>query len=135
LEELTVNAESFTGNIAKNILRLHGHYFPPVYHFPERKKSETENLFFASSQLAKELEVFPNPSNGQFTLHWNPINKSLESARLEIRDLTGRLVHYQQLTAFTQQAVDLSSHSAGIYYYHLHISDDMPSLLGKLIIQ
>ena len=135
LGELTVNPESFTGNIAKNILRLHGYYFPPVYHFPERKKSEAEHLSFAPSQLAKELEVFPNPSNGQFTLYWNPINKSLESARLEIRNLTGRLVHNQQLTAFTQQAIDLSSQSAGIYYYHLHIGDDMPSISGKLIIQ
>ncbi len=134
LEYLSINPRSFTGNIAKNILRLHGYYFAPIYHIsPVEDDDKTQNLTTAILDTEKEeLSIFPNPNDGQFNLHWAPSNIDSEKAWLEIRDISGRLIHEQPVSANEQISINLSNNISGIYYYQLRIPKQTP-LTGKLI--
>ena len=135
LEELTSDPHSFTGNIAKNILRNHGYYFPPIYRFPDRVKGRVgEEFGYVADQPLTAFKVFPNPSNGQFTLDWQPVEEGVTEAHLTIRDLSGRLVQERSVKAHEQQLVNLKNQPAGVYYYQLEISGQVP-ILGKIIIQ
>jgi tetratricopeptide (TPR) repeat protein len=135
LEALAADVRSQTGNIAKNILRQHGYYFAPVYHFPNRENSDNTGIPPVPAYETKSvLNVYPNPSGGQFTLDWQPTLTSTETARLEVKDLSGRLILTQTIRPNTQASLDLRGQRAGLYYYQLHVPNESP-LTGKLIIQ
>ncbi|MGH1435062.1 MAG: zinc-dependent metalloprotease [Lewinella sp.] len=133
LEAITKDPHSYTGNIAKNILRQQGHYFAPVYHLPGTKKIN-EPLTNVKGRSTGTLQVYPNPSNGQFTLHWIPEQPLVEQATLEIRTLAGQLITRRTVTALELTEVNLQGAKAGIYYYQLRVADQAP-LSGKIIIQ
>ncbi len=131
LKQLAENEETLTGNIAKNILTLHGYKFPLIYHLP-RPVAEFENTE-SDIETSTELSVYPNPNNGVFNVLWKPGKKSRNSL-LEIRDLAGRLVHQQQIKPDTQHQLNLRQYQSGIYFYQLNIAGQEPKA-GKLIIQ
>lgn len=135
LEELTTDPHSFTGNIAKNILRHYGHHFPPIYNFPDRKHGNLlEELQYLTGEPRAAFKVFPNPNNGQFTLDWQPVETLATKAHLMIRDLSGRIVQERSVSAYEQQAINLAGQPAGVYHYQLQIPDQAP-VTGKIIIQ
>jgi hypothetical protein len=134
LESLTTDPQSFTGNIAKNILRQHGYYFAPIYHFPKRQgDTVNKDLGHSANTERSVLSVYPNPNTGQFSVHWQPIvEPAAEQAKLQIRDLSGRLVFEQAVSPNETHIINLEQ--AGVYFYELHIPDQVP-LTGKLIVQ
>jgi len=69
----------------------------------------------SSSQIPEEggILIYPNPSRGLF--HINAIDLKVE--RVEVRDLTGRLVLQSH-----EQSIDLSRESAGIYILKVQTS-------------
>jgi hypothetical protein len=68
-----------------------------------------------SPLLNTALDVYPNPSNGIFTLKLNA--GSRVSGQVEVTDVTGRIVFSQDVDLIGQQNVsmDLSKYSKGIY--------------------
>jgi hypothetical protein len=68
-----------------------------------------------SSVLNTELDVYPNPSNGAFTLKLNA--GSRVHGQVEVIDVTGRVVFSQDIDLIGQEniSIDLSKCSKGIY--------------------
>ena len=135
LEELAIDPHSFTGNIAKNILRNHGYYFPPIYHFPQAKIGHTiEGLSSTSVAERATFKVFPNPNKGQLTVEWQPADELATTGQLTIRDLSGRPIRENSVLAYGQQFIDLKDQPAGVYFYQFEIPEHDP-IVGKIIIQ
>lgn len=72
--------------------------------------------------VLSELEVFPNPSNGQFTLMTNGV---LGEVEITVLDALGRTVHQENdvLYGETHQTIDLSGEEDGIYLLRLNTED------------
>lgn len=79
-----------------------------------------------------EWKIFPNPSNGSFTLSLSNIN---EKCNIEIYNVLGEKVYSQFNIQHPTFKIDLSSQPNGIYLYRV-IKDDK-SLVGegKVIVQ
>lgn len=78
-----------------------------------------------------QLSIFPNPNNGNFTLNYSlPQNYS---GKLEIFDITGKLVHHQILPAWsTVQQISLQTIKAGVYF--LKIETNGMDINKKILI-
>lgn len=61
------------------------------------------------------VTVYPNPSNGHFTLQ---SNSSLQGA-IQVRNTTGQLVFEQVVSKATIQNLDLHQLPAGVYFMHI----------------
>ena len=66
-----------------------------------------------------EFSIFPNPSNGVFTLNLTNTEKAV---KLEILDITGRLIYVNQVTGNTSQ-IDISDKSSGTYFLRISNGD------------
>ncbi len=67
----------------------------------------------------QNLQVFPNPTKGTFTLHLDAVDSANEPFTLEIIDLTGQIIFRQEYTTnatqWTQPIDALNGKPAGIY--------------------
>jgi len=69
----------------------------------------------------QQLNVFPNPNNGQFTLDFNARK---DVGVLEIYDAMGRMVFTEKVAQWSQyKKVDISELSAGVYYCRIMWGD------------
>jgi hypothetical protein len=96
--------------------------------------------FFVKSQSTKEtttnvpasedtlLLVYPNPSNGLFT-----IRTSLKNFDLRVYDMNGRLVVSESNGQSGNFILDLENKTKGIYL--LQLKDDKHNLIKKLIVR
>ncbi len=73
--------------------------------------------------LTKEINISPNPSNGVFNINVD------NNYRLEVFDITGRVIDTRKLTGNTTLELD----NAGIYF--LRFSDDESSYTEKVIVK
>jgi len=64
-----------------------------------------------------DVLVYPNPSNGMFT-----VNSSINNGMIIVRDALGREVHNQQITGNTN-LVNLENHRIGLYFMELRSAD------------
>ena len=74
------------------------------------------------------LTVFPNPSNGMFT-----VNSSISNGMIIVRDALGREIHNQQINSNTS-FVNLENQSNGIYFMELRsgdVSKTVRVMIGK----
>ena len=86
----------------------------------------TGNLFTFS--------IYPNPSNGNFTIHCSTFNN--EEAQIRVFDISGNLVLYKNLIATGDKPdfrMDLTTLSKGIYFIRIEIKDGIKT--QKLILQ
>jgi Secretion system C-terminal sorting domain len=120
----------FTGDILTN---------PSIIGTDTLYPTSAENIFLAKIKNDSNVEitevektnainVFPNPSNGQF----NFIGFKKGSA-IEIYDIAGRLI-YMLVSKNETQTIDLSDKDKGIYLYRI-ISVDRDVRQGKIILQ
>ncbi len=65
-----------------------------------------------NSELS-EVRVFPNPSNGMFTVDFGA-----QEASVTVIDVTGRVV-FESLNALNEVQVDLSAEMAGVYFVNI----------------
>jgi hypothetical protein len=80
---------------------------------------------------SEEIKVFPNPSNGVFTIQSSVVShKSL----VEIYNIFGQPVYKAPLPTETTQ-VNLSAEPKGIYLYRVITDDGNLASQGKLVIQ
>lgn len=79
------------------------------------------------------IDVFPNPSHGIFTIRFNNYQNAGKST-ITIYNMLGKLIMSTSLNAKTT-SIDLSSNSTGIYLYRIVSEQGSPVANGKLIIQ
>lgn len=86
----------------------------------------------ATIDESRHWRLFPNPTNGQFTIETGELDAAVENIRLI--DVLGRVVFQQQSGQFNRQHIDISQLSAGLYTCQLIGADQ--HLLGskKLIL-
>lgn len=62
------------------------------------------------------LKIYPNPASEQVMMSFNSMNG--ESAALEIRDVTGRLLYTEQIPSNVQDhSISLTDFSSGLYFF------------------
>jgi hypothetical protein len=74
------------------------------------------------------LEIFPNPTNGQFSLSGLP-----ESGSLVIYNYSGKVVYQTNLNA-TDLKVDLTGQSKGMYFYKINNGAEK-TIQGKIVVE
>jgi hypothetical protein len=68
---------------------------------------------------ANAITVYPNPSNGRFSLQVNnPANNIFYSGKVTIYNSSGAMV-YRGLITVNKQEIDLTAYPIGIYYYQI----------------
>ena len=80
-------------------------------------------------ELARQLELYPNPNNGIFKLNTNGIFK--DDFNVRIIDVTGRLVYQKVFSGTSTISVDISQMSNSIYFITLH--DAKHTIVKKFI--
>lgn len=91
-------------------------------------KNSSFNGFHNNLPDNKIISAFPNPSNGKITF------KGLtESCYIEIIDLTGRIVHTQQINE-SEYTINLQNKNRGIYIYKI-ITKQNEAKQGKIILE
>ncbi|KAB1155085.1 T9SS type A sorting domain-containing protein [Flavobacterium luteum] len=134
----TGDSEDYTFNFANNTLNLiwangpSGVIDPGVEHSSFGTKSAsfatlgTEN--FASLD---KISIYPNPSNGIFTISKNSI---IQITKIKIFDTNAKLLKEIKSDANNQEnAIDLSSFTKGIYF--MEISNKEDKIIKKIILQ
>ena len=74
-----------------------------------------------------EVGVFPNPSNGTFTVYCNSISDGM---MLEIVDIAGKIVYNEQMT---QENVSLNGFASGVYTLKLRTNNEM--IIKKIVVE
>lgn len=77
--------------------------------------------------------IFPNPAKGSVTLTWKDFDGT--PIDLRIMNITGQLVHDQQLSGAVSgtTSINIAQLQPGIYSLHLHSNDG--ELIEKLVVQ
>lgn len=69
----------------------------------------------ANNELAASL--FPNPSNGEFTLQVN--GKNVEEFNLKVLSISGQLIYQSTIKNGKQQKLNITNQPNGVYFIHL----------------
>jgi hypothetical protein len=85
--------------------------------------------------LTSSVNVYPNPSNGAFTLRVESEKLKVESASVEVYSMLGEKVYSQFSTLNSQLSINLSSQPGGVYLYRVIAEDGSMIGEGKMIIQ
>ena len=64
-----------------------------------------------------EMKIFPNPSDGQFTIEWN--NNEDCNVTLELYNMNGQLVYKTNAQTGAHTMLDISNYSRGVYLLHI----------------
>jgi len=82
------------------------------------KFSYSKTIAFHANNNSRLADVFPNPSNGKFTVKLN--SALVAPGQILIKDITGRLVAQQALAAGQKQInLNLGQLAAGRYFLHI----------------
>ncbi|MFM7901508.1 MAG: T9SS type A sorting domain-containing protein, partial [Bacteroidota bacterium] len=95
----------------------------PNYFLGALAGSPCDTLTSLQTELTtnQQLNVFPNPNNGQFTLGFNARK---DVGVLEIYDAMGRMVFTEKVAQWSQfKKVDISDIPAGVYYCRIRWGD------------
>ena len=94
-----------------------------------------ENTIGIDEMASKsELLVYPNPSNGQFTIEFSSIPQ--EQAELKIINLLGEEIYSESISIINnshRQKLDVSKYAKSIYFLRLNTSGII--LSQKIIVQ
>ncbi len=110
-------------HVGPDTLLLQGQEDP----FVAKYRSACAPEFVPESGNEENISIYPNPSNGIFTL-----NSSISNGEIFIYNLMGELVFQSQLNspAFT---IDLSNEASGIYFVHVNTGKEL--FTRKVIVQ
>ncbi len=78
-----------------------------------------------------EIEIFPNPSTGVFTIHSQALNS--EEQYIEVYNMLGAKIHTSAKSKLSAYTVDLSHHSKGIYFVRVYRGEKFTT--RKIIVQ
>jgi Secretion system C-terminal sorting domain len=77
-----------------------------------------------------EANVFPNPSNGLFSVE---LERTESNVELKVYDLFGRVIYSEEYASFNKEAIDLSSYAKGMYI--LNLKNKSFTLSKQMIIE
>ncbi|MGC9375173.1 MAG: T9SS type A sorting domain-containing protein, partial [Bacteroidales bacterium] len=79
------------------------------------------------------MNVYPNPSNGAFTLEMNASKAG--TFKVEIINIQGQVVYQKQITqdGFYRESIDISDKARGMYY--IRLNDGQSMKITKIMIQ
>jgi len=79
------------------------------------------------------MNVYPNPSNGQFTFEMNASKAG--TFKVEIINIQGQVVYQKQITqdGFYRESIDISDKARGMYY--IRLNDGQFMKIAKIMIQ
>jgi hypothetical protein len=81
--------------------------------------------------LNNKVSVFPNPSNGKFTIQANSY-QLIANSPIEIYNVLGECIH-QQICKSANQQIDLSGLKEGIYFLQVKTNEGV--IASKIIVQ
>ncbi|MBL7925058.1 MAG: T9SS type A sorting domain-containing protein, partial [Bacteroidia bacterium] len=91
----------------------------------------------AGAEQIAQLELYPNPNDGNFMVHYSGSNENSTSITLHIVDMTGRMVHSETIETMdgtlSARVSPGSSLAAGIYFVRL--LDGENEVVGKFIVE
>lgn len=85
----------------------------------------THNCTGLGDVQAFNMEVYPNPNNGQFTIKLN------QSAKVEIISAVGHTVYSSQLIG--KEIIDLSSQAEGVYF--VKVETETETMVQKVVVR
>ncbi|HTA27351.1 MAG TPA: choice-of-anchor tandem repeat GloVer-containing protein [Bacteroidia bacterium] len=106
-----------------------------VFRWRDSSIETSANTVAAKTQKVK---VFPNPSNGLFTVVCHsdlPAGREISQSIIEVYNVLGEKVYSQSTTHQSPITIDLSTQPNGIYLYRLISADGSLTGEGKLVIQ
>jgi hypothetical protein len=80
----------------------------------------------------QHVNVYPNPSTGQFTFSFSGENYS--GSRIEVYNVLGEIISNEEISD-KNTMVDLGSNPNGVYYYRIIYNSGNRASYGKLIIE
>lgn len=83
-----------------------------------------------TNSSAKAIIVYPNPSNGIFTLSYH---SSSPQGQINLMDVTGKIVFTQTLNGTATQQINATALRDGFYLYEV-VSEDVIISTGKVVI-
>ncbi|MEO0311277.1 MAG: Secretion system C-terminal sorting domain [Bacteroidota bacterium] len=84
------------------------------------------------NHLNNAIQVYPNPSNQIFQFESYSIQEN-DKVRIEIKDVTGRIIMIQESIGIHKVAVDLSEQLSGLYLYEYSLNGN-PINIGNLVL-
>lgn len=95
----------------------------------------TRNLCFSVGQKEisarrSNLNLFPNPSGGKFTVH---LPEEMKKGKVIVYDIYGEIIFEDQLLSLTEATINLNNPSPGIYF--VEVLDGNNSYFQKVVIQ
>ena len=89
------------------------------------------NLSIEEDELFANIQLYPNPNNGQFTIQKAPFINLINA---KVYDIGGRLISEHNLTNTSRiKTIDVSGASKGIYFVNIH--SDLASIIKKIILE
>jgi len=89
------------------------------------------------NDLARKLAVYPNPSNGTFTITFESnLNSVNNNVKVDVYDLQGRLVYnnnYANTSSIFKETITMENAKAGVYM--VNISEGNRTTSHKLVIE
>ena len=89
------------------------------------------------NDLARKLAVYPNPSNGTFTITFESnLNSVNNNVKVDVYDLQGRLVYnnnYSNTSSIFKETITMENARAGVYM--VNISEGNRTTSHKLVIE
>ena len=81
------------------------------------------------SELLKNIQIYPNPSNGVFNIE----NPDKEDYLFELINIEGKVIYKEQINASENiKQIDISNYSKGMYYIKINTKDNQYT--GKIIV-
>ncbi|MCT4638907.1 MAG: S8 family serine peptidase [Bacteroidales bacterium] len=90
----------------------------PVLEIQTEKNEKPE---IDSESKYDDLVIYPNPTNGIFNIQ---INSNKKVNRIDIIDISGRLIYNTKNTDSNNIKIDLSGFNKGIYFVKVHINNN-----------
>jgi hypothetical protein len=109
---------------------------PPVWHghdpchqqrLASPQNNQDINNQSTSDEVFNSVNIYPNPSNGSYTIEMTEGNK-----QINITDISGRSV-FNKFTAVSKLNIDISSGEAGIYF--VTVKSDSQVSKNKIVLQ
>ena len=80
-------------------------------------KSNTLTVFKSKNKNLQEIDIFPNPSNGETEIVFN---HSVNNTHIKIFNLTGQSIYEKTGASGNYLTFDISNQTSGIYFLEIH---------------
>jgi hypothetical protein len=86
-------------------------------------------LVSLNSNLLENIEIYPNPSNGQ--IH---VKNAPDGSTIEITDMLGKVVLAKNLNS-SVESINLSNQPDGVYFYTIKSADGVSSSTKRIVLR